>query len=364
MFLRNPFPDAFGLEIGDLSLKLVQLKPAILGKKQSLQISELRELKLPAGLIVNGEIQQPELVRKKLLQLLGFDNSSKYSPISSPWVVAGLPEVKSFIKLITIETSPTEVSETDVIYQAKKHLPFELNDAYISWQIINIDNENDNYAQVLIGAVPKIIGDSYTYLLESVQLTPIALEIEAVSLVRSMITDEKKYIDEARAILDLGATRASLIIYDNNTIQFSTSLNFSGELATTSIKETLKISHSQAEEMKIKKGCRFDSKNTKYLKAINKVNSQLIRELTNSLEFYKQHFTDANIINHITMCGGMSEWKGLDNYISSKLKISANPGSVWKNLHNHSLDRTKSNDLKLAVSIGLALRASQRPFTI
>jgi len=364
MFLQNPFPDAFGLEIGDLSIKLVQLKPAPFYSKNSFDVKEIREVKLPAGLIVDGEIQQPELVRKKLLHILGKDTSNKkYLPIKSPWVISNLPEVKTFLKIIKIELDPDDIGESDVLYQAQKHLPFEKEEAYISWQIVNREQSKD-YAQILIGAVPKLIGDSYTYLLESVQLVPLVLEIEAISIVRALITQNKDYTGEARAILDLGATRSSLIIYDNNSIQFSTSLNFSGELINTAIKQSMKVDHQQAEEIKINNGVKFNKKNSKYLGAISKINNQLIKELEASLDFYEEHFNNQNPINHITMSGGMSQWTGLDNFISAKLKISSHPGNVWKNLNNDKIEKQNGSSLNMAGVLGLALRASQKPITL
>ncbi|PIT87730.1 MAG: hypothetical protein COU31_01305 [Candidatus Magasanikbacteria bacterium CG10_big_fil_rev_8_21_14_0_10_40_10] len=361
---RNPFNNAFGLEIGDLSIKLIQLKPASFYKKSCFEISQLREIRLPAGLIVNGEIQQPEIVRQKLLQILGRTKNEKYKTIKEPWVVAGLPEVKTFLKIISIDAGINEITDADIIFQAKKHLPFELDEAYINWQLIE-SKSNEKYSQVLIGAIPKIIADAYTYLLESVQLMPIALEIEAVSLARSLITESKDYSGQARAILDLGATRSCLIIYDNNSIQFSTTLDYSGEIITTAIEQSLKINHQQAEEMKIKLGARYNSRtNAKYYKAISRINDKMIDDVLSALEFYKDHFNDQNPINHITMCGGVSEWDGLDNIISKKLKISSHPGNVWKNLNNDNLKTDKGLGLNLAVAIGLALRATQKPFTI
>jgi type IV pilus assembly protein PilM len=362
--IRNPFPNAFGLEVGDLSMKLVQLLPANIFNRKTLKLKENREVKLPAGLIVDGEIQQPELVRKKLLYLLGLDKNSKYKKIKTPWVVAGLPEVKTFLKLINIEINPQELNDADVIYQAKKHLPFELDEAYLKWQLID---SKEKYSRVLIGAVPKITADSYTYLLESVGLTPLNLEIEAISLARSMITAEKDYAGEARAILDLGATRSSLIIYDKDTIQFSTSLKYSGEIITTAIEQGLKISHTDAEEMKIKNGVNYKNNNKKsgkYLKIITQINNQLISELESALEFYGAHFSDQNTVSHITMCGGVSNWQGLDNFISRKLKVSSHPGNAWKNLANNKEKYDTEAGVNMAVVVGLALRASQRPYVI
>ena len=70
--LTNPFPQAFGIDINDFSIKLVQLKNTSFLKK-SPQYSPVlvRSITLPKGLIVKGEIVQPEPVRKRLQTLLG-----------------------------------------------------------------------------------------------------------------------------------------------------------------------------------------------------------------------------------------------------------------------------------------------------
>ncbi len=360
MILRNPFADAFGLDIGDLSIKLVQLKHSPFYQGQYFKIKEIRTTSLPPGLIVNGEIQQPELVRKKLLYLLG-KTEGDFKPINSSWVVANLPEPKTFLKLIDVESTDNILTSVDVAYQAKKHLPFELEDTYLDWQVIT-PNENATRKQVLIGAVPKVVADSYTYLLESTGLNPVALETETTAIARSMITANKDYTGQARAILDLGGTRSSLIIYDNNSIQFSTNLNFSGEIVTAAISQELKIEHGQAEELKIKNGLKYDNANPKYLTAVSGIAENLINELKTTFLFYKEHFNNTNAISRITLCGGMANWENIDSFISKQLKITAHQGHPWKNLNNKKLyeyDRSKS--LSLACAIGLALKAIQNP---
>ena len=360
MLLRNPFSGAFGLDIGDLSIKLVQLAPSTFYERQYFKIKELRSTSLPPGLIVNGEIQQPEFVRKKLLYLLGKDGGN-FKPVSSSWVVANLPEPKTFLKLIDVESSDNILTSVDVAYQAKKHLPFELEDTYLDWQVIT-PTDHATTKQVLIGAVPKVVADAYTYLLESAGLNPIALEIEAAAVSRSMITADKDYTGQARAILDLGGTRSSLIIYDNNSIQFSTTLNFSGEIVTAAIAQALKIEHSLAEDLKIKNGLKYDTHNPKYLTAVSGIAENLIAELKTALLFYKEHFNDTNAVSRITLCGGMANWENIDNFISRQLKISAHPGHPWKNLRNKKLyDYDKNKSLPLACAIGLALKAVQNP---
>jgi len=362
MFLRNPFIGAFGLDIGDLSIKLIQLKrkhPP--GKPVEYIIKEMRSIALPPGYIVNGEIQQPEMVRKKILQLLGKEGK-KYPPIKTPWVVADLPEPQTFLKTIAIETEPDNLTEEDVTYQARKHLPFDLNEAYIDWQIVNKE-KNEQISKIIIGAVPKVIADSYTYLLESANLQPIALEIEAVAIARSLITANKDYIGEARAILDLGATRSSLVIYDHDTIQFSSNINFSGELITTALTQKLEIDYDVAEKLKIDNGLKYIKEKPNYLKILTALTDNLIKELKIAINFYEAHFPNPNPITRITLTGGVANLSGLASTLSRKLKISAHPGNTWKNLSNKPIDeKFKKIGMTYSSAVGLALRAAQKPW--
>lgn len=359
MFLRNPFIGAFGLDIGDSSIKLVQLERRTSYFHSAYYLTkEIRGVDLLPGYIADGELQQPEMVRKKILLLLGKEGKNK--PIKSPWVVANLPEPKTFLKLIDIEIAPENLTAEDVEFQAKKHLPIDLGEVYLDWQIIG---QTDKTTQVLLGAVAKVISDSYTYLLESAGLNIVALEIEALSIARAMITANKTYEGEARMILDLGAVRSHLILYDNNSIQFSTKLNFSGNLINTALVQQLKITWNEAEQLKIKNGLAYDNKNPKYLKVVAGLTDDLMNEIKQNLQFYAEHFSSPNPVTHITLCGGTSALAKLDAEIGKKIKISTTAGNPWKNLFNKQMsaaDRTMGSSL--AAAIGLGLRAAQDPF--
>lgn len=363
MFFSNTFAGAFGLDIGDLSIKLLQLKRGgAFGTSQNFVVSELRMVPLSPGLIVNGEIEQPELVRKKLLQILGIEGKL-YPPIKSKWAITDLPEPKTFLKLITIDAPPETLTDADVAFHAKKHLPYELEETYLDWEIVP-EETSATVSHVLIGAVPKIIADSYTYLLESAGISPMSLEVEGISISRALVTRNKVYTGEARALLDMGATRSSLIIYDHNTIQFSTTLPFSGELLTTAIMQNLKIDYSAAEKLKIANGLTYDEAYPKYLKAVSPIAEQLVGNIQKTLEFYSEHFANTNPITHITMCGGLTTLKNLDKILTTKLKITAEPGHAWKNISTQETTAAQNvQGLQLATAVGLALRAIESPLS-
>ncbi|MDD5032474.1 MAG: pilus assembly protein PilM, partial [Patescibacteria group bacterium] len=198
-----------GLDISDLSLKLVQLNKV--GGK--IKIQALGKISIPEGLIVEGEIKEQEKVIDIIKKLI---DKPKYGRVSSEMAVVCLPETKTFIKLIEIEKTPNNLADI-IEAEIERYVPMLIDEIYYDWQVIG---ERDNVQLVLIGAAPKKIVNQYTYLLDKAKLSVEALEIEPISLCRSLLAEEspnfKGGFNKNYAIVDIGATRTSLVVYAKN----------------------------------------------------------------------------------------------------------------------------------------------------
>lgn len=363
MFLTsNPFYGAFGLDFGDSSIKLVQIiKKFNLRGRPSFELKHLRKVDLLPGCIAQGEILQPEAVKQKILHLLGYEGN-EFKKINCPWLTFNLPVTKTFLKLIEIKTPPLQLTDEDVKLEAVKHVPFDIKEAYLDWQIINSEEEDVKISRVLVGLAPKAIVDSYYGILDSLGLSPIATELEDLSIARAMITGTKTYMGEARAILDLGASRSTIIIYDNGSIQFSQVLNFSGELINTALMQSLKIDRDSANALKQKNGLTYDPAYPLYLKTTSEITEKLLNDIAKVLNYYSNHFSNPNPITHITMSGGVAALKNLDKIITKKLGVGAYPGNAWKNIYNEKLvGKDRYELLSFASAVGLGLRAAEEP---
>lgn len=360
MIINNPFYDAFGLDIGDSTIKLVRLEKKWWPRRGIyFDIDDIRQISLPPGCIASGEILQPELAREKIDLLLG---RHKEAPaIKTPWVVADLPVAKTFLKLIEIGVSETEISDEIVKFEATKHLPMDIKEMDIDWQIIPNKEISSGTTPILIGAVPKKIVTSYTELLESVGLSILALEIEDISIARAMVTATKTYEGEARAILDLGGSRSSMIIYDKGSIQFSSLINFSGDLIDSAIMQRLKIERPAASDLKENRGLNYVDQYPEYLKLMTEMSEKLVENIFQIILFHQEHFSKPNPITHITMSGGLSAMSNLDKFLTDKLKIEATPGNAWKNIFNENINQDRKSGLGLVSAVGLAIRAAAWP---
>jgi len=366
-----------GLDISDLSLKLVQLNKV--GSK--IKIQALGKVSVPEGLIVEGEIKNEEEVADIIKKLI---SKPKCGKVSSDMVVACLPETKTFIKLIEVEKTPNNLADV-IETEIEKHVPLLIDEIYYDWQVIG---EREDVQLVLIGAAPKKIVNQYTNLLDKAKLSVEALEIEPMSLCRSLLAEElpnfKGEFNKNYAIIDIGATRTSLVVYAKNTILFTVSMPISGEKITENIAASLEIEKEQAEKAKII--CGLDE--AKASGIINKVLAGMINDLNERvneiLEFYGNHFPQYGPISEILLCGGGANIKDIDKIISkfSFIKVAGGDALVnlgeaknkfiellsetysldvalpnnKKNKSESNLSITQDSSLTFATATGLALR--------
>lgn len=339
MFISNTAEQSFGLDISDLSLKIVELKK----NKGKINVHALGQINLPKGIIDNGIIKDKEILLENLKKLI---NKPKFGSITTNNVVACLPETKTYIKLIEISKNPNNLD--DIIQtEIEKNIPVNINEMYYDWQLISSQEDKD---LVLIGAAPKDIVREYIDLLKSADLSISALEIESMSICRSLLLEENNEIKQESeknyCIIDIGAKRSSLIIYSKKSIVLSISMPISGNEATEKIAETLEINKDQAEKAKII--CGLDK--TKAQGVVNKILSSMINDLTDkvkkSIDFYNDNHKNYGPINKILLCGGGSNIKGLDEIIAKSIGIETILGNPLTHLNLESIETFKKFEEK------------------
>jgi len=359
----HPFPHAFGIDIGDRSIKLVQLRH--IGKLHATTFKPvaMRSIELPPGLVHKGIIEQPEAVRIAARQLLEGTNKHE-TPVKSPWVVASVPENHSFTKLISLPSKDMEnLERSEIMVYLSKYLPINDLTLYnMDWHVVPYGTDTET-TYILLGAIAKSIADNYTYLLESLGLGVIALEVEAIAIARTMITAQKNYTNEARAVIDIGSNRTHVIIYDNNVIQFGALLSFSGDTLDQALTQIAQGDTATIEKMKKEIGL-DTSKNPQVSSILLSEVKKFAEELKQTFVSHYRHNKNSNKITRIIMCGGTCNLPLLDTALSNLLDIECVRGNVWKNLGVNPHRMPIENDMALsyATAIGLALRAADNPF--
>jgi type IV pilus assembly protein PilM len=348
--------DVFGLDINDLSLKIVKLKK----KGRGFVLVSFSEEKIPPNIIEDGAIKNETALVKIIKSAYSKVKGKK---IKTKYVVASLPEEKSFSQVIQMPKMTEEEMQVAVPLEAENYIPMSINDVYLDFQVISPIKNSVDHPEVSIVAMPKKIVDSYVSCLKKAGLILIALESESEAIARALV---KKETNSSLLILvDFGENNTDFIVFSGSSIRFTTSIPISSQSLTKAISESLKISFEEAEKLKIEYG--ITGKNVggqaeKVAQIIEPFLSDLTGQIKKYLNFYRDHSSFEYLLPNgktekILLCGGGAELKGLIDFMSKNLDI---PIEIGDPLVNFSARKPKNiikeNLLSFTTAIGLALR--------
>lgn len=384
---------SFGLDISDLSLKIINLEK----RGRTLKLASFGETKIEEGIIKKGEIKDvkalSEIIKRARAKVQG-------KKIKTKNVICSLPEEKAFLEVIHLPKMAKEEVKKAVSFEAENYIPLPIEDVYLDSQIIPVKNnfpisekrkrtilakgEGKDNLEVLIAALPKKTVDPYVQALKGAGLIPQALEIESLAIARATIKEALSR--RPILIIDLGATRTSFIIFAKGAVRFTSSIPISSQLFTENISKSLKINREKAEKLKRyyglkglrkvelraqrKDGIVFKkeiSQEGKIFEALIPILTDLSEQIRDYLDYYLSHALDDHSfiegeekIATILLSGGGSNLKGLPEFLSGQLKIPVKRTNPWINILPPPLkgwpEMPPEESLRYTTAIGLALR--------
>ena len=363
-------PEAFGLDISDLSLKIIKLKK----KRGNLILASFDETTIPPGIIREGEIKD----EKKLTEIVkGAIKKVKGEKLKTKYVVVSLPEEKTFLQVIQMPRLPEEDLKSAVIYEAENYIPIPIEQVYLDSQIVPPLYNHLDHCDVSITALPKKIVDPYLSSLKLAGLEPKVFEIESQAISRALVKDE--VTNSPVLLIDLGATRTSFIIFSGYSLRFTSSIPVSGQHFTQIISKNLGVGTSEAEKLKIKYGLegkvkleikdektKIKRERGKIFEALVPALVDLIEQIKRHLDYYQTHASHEHLppngktVSKILLCGGGANLKGFPELLSLELKIPVEIGNPWINIlakdKKEKLELSSEESLRYTTALGLALR--------
>jgi len=353
--LLNLYPSTFGLDISDLSLKIVKVKKQ--GNK--LKFSAINESPLSSGVIQQGEIKDEKKLAQAIKKLVNKTNG-----LETRHVVISLPEEKSFVRLIEMPRMSKKEIKSAVHFEAENYIPFSAEKVYLDSQIIEPFDDQSDHIEVLLAALPKKTVDSYVSVICKAGLIPVSMETESQATVRALIKEQKT--KTPIFIIDIGATCSNFSVYFGNSLRFTSFIPFSLNKLNTAIAENMKIKPSKAEELKELYG--FQQTGTraeKLFKIMLPILTEFSWEIKKHIDYYHAHakhakvFTNGEEIKKLLICGGGANLNGLVKFLSQETRLIVQRGNPLINLpwENREIkDPLRKKLLSYTTAIGLALR--------
>lgn len=347
MFFSNK-DQLIGLDIGSRAIKLgqvVQSKsgPAILKK---FGISSL-----PQGAIVEGRIEQPDVVAETIRTML------KDLKIKEQRVATSIAGYSVIIKKIVVSKQADDELHKAMPFEAEQYIPFDVEEMNIDFHILGDHETNPNQMNVMMVAAKKDSIDQYANILEQAGLVPSIIDVDVFAMERAY---ENSYLAESKgvALIDIGANKLNVNILQDGASAFTRDVAIGGEEITRQISSKFGCSFEEAEEIKL-----GEKKNAAPQQDIQEIVESFTAswsgEIRRVIDFYYSTYPEATI-DRIILSGGATQTPGFIDYLATEASIPVEMFNPFANVQikDKGLDQSylKSVAPQAVICMGLASR--------
>lgn len=340
-------PPVVGLDISDHALRLVEMVTS----RSGLRLGRQDRIELEKGVILDGDIQDEQKLISVLQELrqkqhLGVVYASLpaehayYFKLSVSGVSLGRKEIRSAIEFKLEESVPVSPAEAIFDYTF-------------------IEERAGSTTEIAVTVMQRKIVESYVAVLMRAGLAPWMLEVEPEALARAVIPQGDVGVS---MIVDVGEFKTVIAIACGRAVLFTAVIDAASDALTTAIEKKLAISHTKAEDLKKQSGFQNTEENKGIYEILAVGISVLRDELIKHADYWSGRLNadgSKNMpIQHVYLCGGGANLKGLPAYLSSALGVDVSLADVWINafgIHEHIPNITFEESLSFVTSVGLAL---------
>jgi len=333
-----------GIDIGDSSLKMVELK------KHNRQISLSNYAFSENVNEVNfTKVEDISYLTKAIMKV------KEDAGIVCKRATASLPTFAVFSSIINLSNVDKKNLAAVVNEEAKKVIPLPPEEMILDWKIIPEPDSQTNRGslRVFLTGSPKKLVRKYLDVFKQAKLTLASLETETFSLVRALLGNDKS----TAMIVEIGANSTDLFIVRESIPVLNRSLAICGTTVTKALAEKLGLSYAQAEQFKLDLSVSLNSDSHEELpQLIIATLEPIVTEMQYMLEFFRSQ--NSGEVEKVILSGGGALLLNLADYLSRRLNLKVIIGDPWSHINYPAELKPILNEVgpRLAVAVGLAMR--------
>src|SRR4051812_32385627 len=300
-----------GVDIGTTSIKVCELREDRKGNKALVRFGYHP---LPPQTIVDGHIMNAGAIVDGLDRL--FHKSRRRD------VALRVSGHSVIIKKITMPMMTAAELAEQINWEAEQHIPFELADVQIDYQVVNRREEQGQMDVLLVAAKKEEISDLTNLALEA-KLKPRIVDLDAFTVQNCF---EMAYgappPDQTVVLLHVGASLTTLNILATGTTAFTRDIVNGGNAITDEIQRQLGIGHEEAEAYKC--GSAQGIVPQQVPQIIKDCVATLAGEIQRSLDFYLATSGDREV-HRVYLSGGTANVQALHDELADRCQVEVMP---------------------------------------
>jgi type IV pilus assembly protein PilM len=261
-----------------------------------------------------------------------------------------------------MDKMPSEDAREAIFWEAEQHVPFDIDDVCLSFQILNEDI-GANQMEVLLVAAKKDMVNTHANLIKDAGLLPIIIDVDSFAVQncfeinRGMAGEEedKKVI----GLVNMGSDMTNINIIQNNSPQFTRDIGAGSNNFIEKLQKELGVDYDEGQ--RIISGELGENDQEKIRRIIKSGTDDLSLGIERSVAFLKAA-GDADSIDEIVLSGGGAHIPFLKDILSEKHSLDISVHNPLEGIeyeegvfaeYEQQLDKITP---LLTVGIGLALR--------
>jgi type IV pilus assembly protein PilM len=338
-----------GLDISSTTVKLLELSKT----GNTYRVESYAVCSLQQDAVVEKAINDVEAVASAVRSVVA-QSRSKLKHVSA--AVAGSAVITKLIDM-PVGLSDDEM-ETQLTLEADQYIPYPLEEVALDFEVQGSSSERNDMVEVLLAACRRETIDSRVEAIESADLIPKVVDVEAYAMERSygLLRNQLGLGEDAMvAMVDIGATMTTLSVLRNGSTIYTREQLFGGKQLTDEIMRRYGLPLEEAGLAKKQGGLPDDYEP----ELLNPFRDAVVQQVTRSLQLFFSS-SQYNDVDYIIMAGGVSYMEGLSDLVQEKLDtpaVVANPFAEMTISPRVNAVALGADAPAMMIACGLALRS-------
>ncbi|HTS72637.1 MAG TPA: type IV pilus assembly protein PilM [Gaiellaceae bacterium] len=339
-----------------------QIAAARVVNNGSPELVQVARESIDQGLIVGGELREPELLADELRSFF------RKHGLPRQGVRLGIANNRIGVRIFEIAgiSDPRQL-ENAVRFRAQEVLPIPIEEAVLDYHVLGerLDEEGNSVMRILLVVAYRELIDRYVAACKKAGLRLSGIDLEAFALLRALGEprgDDDGAADAAVVVVAIGHDRSTFAVSDGRVCEFTRVLEWGGGTLNVAIARELDVAPSEAESVKRELSLTGGSvpeglapeKAEAVREAVHRQLQTFARELVSSLQFY-QNQPGSLGIGEIVITGGTAHLAGLAEELQKLIGVRVSVGDPLSRVKLGRKVRDTEQLGSLAVAIGLGI---------
>jgi type IV pilus assembly protein PilM len=354
-------------EIVGLKIGATGIRAAVVVNNGGKRLVRTAQAPLPTGVVDDGEVRDPFRLGEALATFFAGTGLPRKG------VRLGLSNSRIGVRVIEVAGVDDERQlENAISFRAHEMLSVPIDEAVIDYEILSSDLDEDGtlVRKVLVVVAYEDSVNRYLEATDAAKLELVGIDLEAFALLRAVAVpgaasdgDGGKKPSAALIAVSVGHERTTLAISDGTICGFARVIEWGGAHIGSAIARALKLSPTEAEELK--HGLSLEPGKEKLaglpapraaeaLEAVRYELQNLVRELLSSLRFYQSQEGSLSI-GEILLAGGTSTIPGFADDLGRELGIPVRPADPFVRVKLDERVERPEHAGAFAIAVGLGV---------